>query len=171
MNTGTHHLCGFVAGLAAAAVLPLPLAQAVGLVAVSTVVSGGALSPDMDQRKWWRLLDKIVPDEWLGNGGPLQHRGITHWWGIPVAGVVLAVFTVGFPWWAWALTVGWASHIAGDAVFGAKSPGRGPGVPLGPWWGHHGAGFHSGGRGEIFVGRPVLVFLAVGFLLAMSGAK
>lgn len=171
MNTSTHRLCGFAAGLGAAAVLPMTPAEAVGAVAVAVLTAGGPLSPDMDQRKWWRLLDRVIPDEWLGNGGPLQHRGITHWWGVILTGVVVAVFTVGFPWWAAGLTAGWGSHLLGDAVYGARSPGRGPGVPLGPWWGHHGAGLHSGGRGEIFVGRPVLVFLATGLLLVLSGAR
>ena len=169
MNTVTHRMCGFTAGLGAVSVLPLTPAEAVGVVALSALVSGGHLSPDMDQRKWWRFLDKWLPDEWLGNGGPLQHRGITHWWGMILAGLVVAVFTVGVPWWVIGLTTGWGSHLLGDAVYGARSPGRGPGIPLGPWWGHHGAGFHSGGTGEILVARPVLALLSVAFLLVIGG--
>lgn len=169
MNTVTHRLCGFTAGLGAVAVLPLTPVEAVGVVVLSTVVAGGHMSPDMDQRKWWRILDKVLPDEWLGNGGPLQHRGITHWWGLVLAGLVVATFTVGFPWWVIGLTAGWGSHLLGDAVYGARSPGRGPGIPLGPWWGHHGAGFHSGGTGEIFIARPILVALSVAFLLIIGG--
>ena len=41
-----------------------------------------------DQIAEWKTVDRWVPDEWLGHDGPLQHRGITHWWGIPAAAAV-----------------------------------------------------------------------------------
>jgi hypothetical protein len=108
-------------------------------LAAGTVIAGaaghGILSPDVDQRG---LLADVIP------GG---HRGITHWWPIPVA-----------MWWAvLAVAIAWASHIAADAIFGA--------VPLTPrlrgGWVHSGIGLRTGGFTERWVARWVLLAIVV----------
>jgi membrane-bound metal-dependent hydrolase YbcI (DUF457 family) len=168
VNRATHRLAGAVAGLGVGLVEGWEPGRAVLGVGLSVLVSGGVLSPDMDQYGWWRFLDRWVPDEVLGRGGPLQHRGITHWWGLPVLVLVwLVVVGPGLLWPVLALLAGWGAHLVGDLLYGAEGPGRGPGIPMGLWWGHRGVGWHSGGRGEVWVARPVLVVLVVG-LLALS---
>jgi hypothetical protein len=73
-----HQLGGFVAGAALAMYAHQPLWVAVPSAAVASLTAGGRFSPDADQYKGWKLFDKYTPDELLGRGGPLQHRGITH---------------------------------------------------------------------------------------------
>ena len=177
----THTAVGALWGLAYAAALGLPPGPAVGCVALGMVTSGGqgrirlrlrgrkvyvsvsGFSPDIDQSPWWGLLARLIgactdPE----HPGPMRHRGITHWWGIPVA---LAVASFALPAWfplwaAHALILGWASHIWMDWVFGKAHARyvngrlvalyRGRGVPMAPWWGHRGLGFKVGGRLERF---------------------
>jgi hypothetical protein len=177
----THRTLGFVAGAGYghAAGLPWPLTLTAGAIAV--VTSAGRLSPDADQFRGWRLADRILPDELLGRGGPMQHRGITHWWGWPT--LLTAVWAAGVPLstggWSWlaggALLAGWWSHLVGDMVFGRAvgryarpdedqldgdpDPvygGRGPGVPLAPWWWHVGVGLKCGGLTEWLLGLALL---------------
>jgi hypothetical protein len=71
-----HHLAGFATGAALATLAHQPWWVAVGSACLASVTAGGVLSPDVDQFKLWRALDRWLPDEWLGEGGPLQHRGI-----------------------------------------------------------------------------------------------
>jgi hypothetical protein len=54
-----------------------PAWVAVGSACLASVTAGGIASPDVDQFRVWRALDRWLPDEWLGEGGPLQHRGIS----------------------------------------------------------------------------------------------
>lgn len=179
MNGPTHRLTGAATWLV---VSPLLTATPAGVLAggvVAVVCSGGrGWSPDADQGWLWRALDRWLPDEWMGEGGPLQHRGITHWWFWPVALLLVA-------WWlpvsltltagGWAGTmpmglplsavaVGWGSHILGDFLIGAEGGGREAGVPLGPWFWHVGLGFECDGLMERFI-RWALV-PAVGVLVA-----
>jgi membrane-bound metal-dependent hydrolase YbcI (DUF457 family) len=156
-----HQLGGFVAGAALAMYAHQPLWVAVPSAAVASLTAGGRFSPDADQYKGWKLFDKYTPDELLGRGGPLQHRGITHWWLIPAAvgaGLYVAGGGAWWVWWAWVLLAGWVSHLLLDFVFGQADPWahRGPGVPFWPWWGHHGVGLDAGGWLERRILVPVL---------------
>jgi hypothetical protein len=159
----THHLAGSACGLALAAALGWSPWQAGVSAAAATLTAGGRWSPDADQYRWWRRTDRVLPDELLGRGGPMRHRGITHWWGIPVlaALAVLLLVPAAWQWPLLALVTGWASHLAGDFVFGAACPyeHRGPGIPMAPWWRHRGMGFDSGGVLERAVVAPALVAL------------
>jgi hypothetical protein len=150
-----HYLAGFATGAALAMHAHQPAWVAVGSAGLAAVTAGGVLSPDVDQFKVWRALDRWLPDEWLGEGGPLQHRGLSHWWGIPAA-VAVWLYVSGGPWWAWMLLAGWVSHLAADWAFGKRAWGRGPGIPFLPWWGHRGLGGDAGGLLERFVLVPVL---------------
>jgi membrane-bound metal-dependent hydrolase YbcI (DUF457 family) len=153
-----HRLGGFVAGAALAAATHQPLWVAVASAGIATVAAAGRLSPDVDQFKGWRLADKLTPDEMLGKGGPLQHRGITHFWGLPLAASVAVSGSPGL-WIAWAALAGWVSHLLLDWAFGQADPWahRGPGIPVWPWWGHVGLGLDAGGLLERFVLTPALV--------------
>jgi membrane-bound metal-dependent hydrolase YbcI (DUF457 family) len=162
----THRALGFVAGAAYGQVTGLtwPLVLAAGGVAM--VTSAGRLSPDVDQYGWWQTADRMLPDEALGRGGPMQHRGITHWWGWPA--LVTAAWVLGFSGmpesggWLWlalgAAGAGWWSHLVGDLVFGQAGgfPPRGPGIPLMPWWAHVGVGVDCGGLLERVVGLALV---------------
>jgi len=155
VNGKGHYALGASAGLVYAQLAPVTWWQGILAVPVAAGVSYAAVSPDIDQSKLWRWLDKPVPDEALGNGGPMQHRGVSHWWGI------FAALT--WVWWTatprdlWfgllfavlgAVMAGWWSHLAADAVVGRAGQGRRAGVPLLPWWAHIGLGFKCGGPVE-----------------------
>jgi hypothetical protein len=164
----THHLVGMYAGAGLAWTTHAPLWHLPIAVGVASLFAGGRLSPDVDQYKAWRRLDKWLPDELLGHGGPLGHRRVSHFWGIPaVVGAALLVTHVLHPgpaWIAWAwlavgsAVAGWASHLAADYAFGKAcwQDGRGAGIPFAPWWAHHGLGFDSGGILERRILVPVL---------------
>ncbi|NLT53619.1 MAG: hypothetical protein GXX79_03410 [Actinomycetales bacterium] len=159
MTGATHRLLGMsvVLGLAVAQGWS-PLQAGAGTV-IGLAVSGGRLSPDMDQFRGWRLADRVLPDEALGQGGPMRHRGLTHWWGLPIlVAATVPVVPPGYRWLVLALLAGWCSHLLGDFLFGradARS-GRGPGIPLAPWWGHVGLGLDTGGGLESLVRSVVL---------------
>lgn len=185
---GTHHAGGAVAGLTAgggALLAGASVREVVVLAVTAAITGGGMLSPDVDQYRAWRTLDRWLPDELLGVGGPLQHRGISHWWGTMVglaalwAGLLVNVPTVH---WLWPVAAGqvagWASHLALDFVYGAQVRARsGPivvrgGVPLAPWWMHVGIRWRSGGLGSRFAG-VVLTGVAVAeaaLLIRWAGA-
>ena len=76
----------------------------------------------------------------------MRHRGVTHFWGLYLV-LSLAVYDVRPDWWwvAGAVLAGWWSHLVGDFLVGAPGQGRGPGIPLLPWWGHVGLGARCGG--------------------------
>nr|WP_088320311.1 metal-dependent hydrolase [Kineosporia sp. R_H_3] len=161
MMGSTHRALGFVAGAAFGS---------------ATVTAAGRLSPDADQYRGWRLADRVTPDELLGRGRPMQHRGITHWWAWPAA--ASAVLVLGdVPergGWVWlllcSLVAGWWSHLLGDLVFGRADgfSGRGPGVPVLPWWAHLGVGLRCGGLLERVTG-VALVPLGVWVVAASAG--
>jgi len=183
---GTHHAGGAVAGLTvagaalAAGASPWP---ALAVAVTATATGGGRLSPDVDQYRAWRRLDRWLPDELLGAGGPLQHRGISHWWGtalaLPVvlAGLLALVVPVG---WVWpvpaGVAAGWASHLALDYVFGATV--RTPegcvivraGVPAAPWWSHRGVHWPSGGTRSKVAGCLLTVTAVVQVVLIVHWA-
>ncbi len=157
----THRVLGASFGLGYGVWAGLPVVGVLGCGLLGTLTAAGATSPDVDQRRGWRLTDRLTPDELLGRGGPMQHRGITHWWGAALA-VTLAWWTALLPLegdggrgslvahGTGALLAGWWSHLAGDFVFGKADvrSGRGPGIPVLPWWGHVGLALDCGGRLE-----------------------
>jgi hypothetical protein len=169
MLTTTHRLTGAATGLAFAVGTGQPPGQALISMTVATVTSGGATSPDIDLRGGWRFVDKLLPDEYAGHGGPFRHRGLAHWWGVPalVAWWGLPLVPDSWHWVATAALLGWVSHLVGDFFFGkANRPqGRGPGIPVAPWWGHIGLGLDAGGRVE-----ELFRWLALPALLAWQGA-
>jgi hypothetical protein len=156
--------------------------QALAAAAVASQFAGGRFSPDADQYGSWEFWR--VPWRWFAkwvsswrcyarergrHGDPTQHRGITHWPGVPVLwSLVLAVLElVGAgtglapaqtPWWlVWAAIGGWSSHLLGDAIHGRGYRARGPGIPLAPWWNHHGVGLKSDGVTGYVLTLPVAV--------------
>lgn len=150
MDTGPHRVLAVGVVLAAAHTWSMPAGQVWVTGAVAALTGGGVLSPDVDNQRASRRLDGVLPDEILGGGGPLQHRGITHWWAWPA---LLAVFLTWGPavptvasWALWGVTAGWAAHLLGDFAQGAGNPqwGLKAGVPLGPWWWHVGTGIACG---------------------------
>lgn len=162
----THHAGGAAAGLAVghlgAVAAGWTPGQVLLLAATATVTAGGKLSPDLDQSKWWRRMDRWLPDEWLGGGGPLAHRNITHWWGTTVAlaagwATLLHYVPKLTPLWPVAVghVVGWLfGHLALDLVFGKQvhAPDGGiivrRGIPMMPWWAHRGGLARSGDIGS-----------------------
>lgn len=130
---------GAVAGWLLTGALPVsvqasmsgPARAAVAVLAAAGTIpmSGGKYSPDIDQFGVWKRWDRRLPDEWLGWGGPLRHRGITHWWGLPGA-------ATGAVWWAchrmplpaavllllvaWMPLAGVWSHLLSDYWIGAR---------------------------------------------------
>lgn len=158
MNGPTHALLGACAGIATATAMGLPVWQVACAVPLAMVASAGHTSPDMDQSAWWRLLDRWLPDEALGESGPMRHRGITHWWGLPLAAGLALLACAPGAWWAWALLAGWTSHLAGDFLFGANG-----GIPIMPWWGCIGLGLKVGGGVEAAT-RTFILPVALGVL-------
>lgn len=166
----THRAFGGLAGvtLAAAAGQPWPMVAMTGIVATAT--SNGPASPDMDQTRTWRRVTAVLPR------GMRRHRGLTHWWGLPVAAWVLVQqLPPDAHWPAYALLAGWVSHLVGDFVFGR--------LPLLPWGGpSFGVGLGTGGfveTGRVEVGgraRTVLPFgptrlvIAAALVWVLAGA-
>lgn len=165
MNGRSHRVLGAATFVATLPFLPLhgPGAQLVAGVAAVSSSSGRLLSPDADQGWLWHLIDSWLPDEAiLSDNGPMQHRGITHWFAWPALVLLAAyhlplILTIGVngqhtvfsaaPILA-GLGVGWGSHILGDFLVGAAGQGRAAGVPLGPWWWWIGTGAKCGGITE-----------------------
>lgn len=175
-----HRALGAVFGLGYGTAMGLPVVGALGCGVLATVTAAGRLSPDVDLQRGWRLADRWTPDELLGRHGPMQHRGLTHWWGLALAVTGL--------WWvallpladsgrgallahgAGALLAGWCSHLGADLLFGKadRRSGRGPGIPLLPWWGHVGLSLNVGGVLERLVSVALWV-VAAGQVLDLVG--
>lgn len=171
MEGTTHRLLGACGGVWLGATAGWSWPQIVAAGWLATLTAGGRTSPDIDQDWLWHLADRLLPDEWLGNHGPLQHRGIAHWWGLPAAaaGIAWTMVPGRYLWLAWALIVGWASHLVGDYLFGRPGQGRGAGIPFAPWWHHRGLGLTVGGRLEKVVAWTLpFVILLQGFLVVRS---
>lgn len=128
----SHRLAGALAGAWFAHQAGLPWSMTAMTSLIATVTSNGPTSPDVDQTKTWRDAAKAAP--WL-----LGHRNLSHWWGLPaVAWWAAATYLPGEAQWpAYALLVGWVSHLVGDAIFGR--------VPLLPWGCMVGLGLDTGG--------------------------
>lgn len=164
MRTITHRLTGATGALTWALTAPHhvdvgPIHATIGhtlstphtlvLVAAAVATSGGALSPDVDNQRWWKAT--------IGQlSGAFAHRRLTHWWGIPA--LAAAILTTDIPSLtvtsptvtvaAWGAILGWTLHILGDAVFGAACVGRGPGIPITPTRHHVGIGLKADGITE-----------------------
>lgn len=149
MNGPHHSMIGASTGASIAALSGHGIGWVIAGALIAGATSAGPTSPDMDQDHRWQRLDGATPDEALGGGGPLKHRGITHWWALPVVASMIL-------WWsdirltvdgaAWPIegalflgAVGWASHIVADAVFGQG------GVPLVGWFGNVGVELEQDG--------------------------
>lgn len=162
-----------------------PLPVAAGSALIATLTSGGRrFSPDLDQSRWWINTARYLPgprDARDGSpDGIMGHRGITHWWGIPlVAAVVywpfLYVLPTSIAWVPVALWAGWTSHLLGDIPFGR--------IPVLPWAGKMAPKIGpkrksalakkllaTGGPVEMYVARPAFVLGLVGLTyLAVRG--
>jgi membrane-bound metal-dependent hydrolase YbcI (DUF457 family) len=152
-----HRIAGVVAWFAA---VP-PLGVHGWPVAAGAVVAGatahGRLSPDADQFHW---LAKVIP------GG---HRGITHWWVFPLAGIWWATYLIGpYRWELAVISIAWASHIITDAVFGK--------VPILPKlfkghghsrWVYLGLGLKTGGKIEYWVAVPAFILFGLWSVLTI----
>jgi len=168
MNGTTHRLLGASSGVALGTVAGWGWPQIVAAGWLATLTASGPTSPDLDQHRLWHLLDRLLPDEWLGRNGPLQHRGLAHWWGLPASAGALAWSSLPnrYVWLAYALLAGWASHLVGDWFFGRPGQGRGPGIPFAPWWNHRGLGLAVGGILERVVAWLLpLLMLVQGYLV------
>ena len=163
MTRTGHRLLGATSGLGLAAIGGLHPVEACVLAGTAALV---APWPDVDQRRWWR--------ESFGQWRPLQHRRLTHWWGLPTLALLL-FFVVSGPvaWLLGAALVGWYSHLVGDWMFGKRGPAitgwRGPGIPLAPWWGYHGLGLRCGGNIEKYAAWPVLAVALVVQTAVLTG--
>jgi hypothetical protein len=142
-----------------------PVESGVGAV-VAALASWG---PDVDQLAGWKTIDRPLPDELLGNGGPMKHRGITHFWLWPVlAGMAAYHADMGDAGWViWALIWGWTSHLIGDWLFGISPHG----IPVLPWWCHWGLGLDSGGRFERWLFLPALTGGVCWWLTGWPGSE
>jgi hypothetical protein len=138
----SHRLLGALAGASYAAASGQPRSLVAMTALVATATSNGPASPDGDQTgQWWPAVTAFAPT-WVH-----RHRGLLHWWGLPVlAWWLVPLLDPQAQWAAHALIVGWASHIAGDAVFGR--------VPLAPWG--HNAGFGLDTDGALESGVRIL---------------
>lgn len=152
VNGPTHRQLGFLAGAAVA----LGDHQPVVGVALSGVYASasahGWLSPDVDQTEAWMRVRQVArPLLPRSKQRLLNHRYLSHWWGLPVVGgYAVSLLPPEFAWSALMLVVGWASHLVGDFVFGEGPHG---GIPLLPWGRHVGLHMDTGGFWETGVAR------------------
>lgn len=178
-----HRAVGASWGLTFGMVAGLPAWQTVAAAGISSTFAAGRwLSPDVDQHPLWRIADDLIPDEWLdryriphwtpGKGGPLQHRGASHWWGWQLMwAVVIAAWWPPYWWILAAVVTGWTSHIFADFLWGMGHPesGRPGGVPMAPWWGHIGLEWDVGGAWEKLFTRVVMPVVLFGQGLWLVG--
>jgi membrane-bound metal-dependent hydrolase YbcI (DUF457 family) len=130
VNGNGHLAAAAMSAVAVSAHLDQPLWQRALSPAIALAT---AKAPDVDNSRWWQELRQHVPIKVVRSA--LNHRGITHWWGVPLA-----------LWWAqddpsWvfvALITGYASHLVADALFGKT------GVPLVGWGWHVGLRLQMG---------------------------
>ena len=152
METTTHRRVGLATAMVAAHLHPLPVIGIALSAGAAWLFSGGATSPDVDNQPAAKTLDRWLPDEWLGHGGPLGHRRLAHWWGLPaLAAAAWQRHPPADPglltWVVWGALLGWCSHLAGDFAFGQGNGrvGLARGVPAGPWFWHIGLGWKADG--------------------------
>ena len=173
METRAHRHVAVAVAVGAAHLHSIPLAGVAVSALCAAITAGGWTSPDVDNQPLAKEFDSLVPDEVLGNGGPLGHRRLAHSWLLPAAA-----------WWAWgrnavgvptwALCVpegalyGWVSHLVMDLVFGERGYGHPKGVPLFLWWGHVGFGRPNEGPLALWTSRAAVIlslWWAIGLVL------
>ena len=158
METKHHRPVGVALALGMAHIHHIPPLGVAVTVATAAVAAGGWTSPDLDNSGWWKRLDRWLPDEWLGGGGPLAHRGLLHSWMIPAVVWVAALHLSGVSGWlVLGVAYGWASHVAADGIFGHGGYGHGKGIPLVLWFCHVGGWFRADGWPERCAGRLAYV--------------
>lgn len=121
----THRLWGGLCGVTVASATGQPWSMVAMTGVVATATAHGWSSPDVDLTRPWITVRKVIPHP-LDN--LLNHRALSHWWGVPVA----AWWGIGHlptdaQWPTYALLIGWVSHLLGDFLFGR--------LPLLPWGG------------------------------------
>jgi hypothetical protein len=182
-----HRSGGVIAGLAFGMAAGLNPVQTLACAGIGSVFAAGRwFSPDVDQHPLWRIVDELIPDELLdrrripgwspGKGGPLQHRGCSHWWGWHVMWTALIVAWWPPYWWALqAVVVAWVSHLILDFCWGMghAESGRRGGIPIMPWWGHVGIEWDVGGAWEKFVTAFVMpvVIVVQGLFVVGLGSR
>lgn len=130
-----HRVFGALAGASVATLAgqPWPMVAMTSLVATST--SNGPTSPDLDQTALWQRLTGWAPTRIR------KHRGLTHWPELALlAWLLIDRLPADAHWPAYALLIGWVSHLIGDALFGE--------IPLGLGSVEVGCGLKTGGRLE-----------------------
>lgn len=130
MNRTAHHELGALTGGWLALITNEHPRQLVMTITLVTITSGGKLSPDCDQYKFWRWARTIEAG---------QHRMLTHWWGLPALALLACAMLPALvsdivSRWAF----GWLSHLLGDFVFGDACNKHGAGIPMLPWGCHVG---------------------------------
>lgn len=148
----SHRVAGVVAWLGVCAAVGADGWPLLDGLFIAALTSHGAFSPDMDQPYYWTA--RFIP------GG---HRAVTHWWVWPVLLAVVAwwwrfsLLPAGQLWWIpGAVAAAWASHIAGDAIFG-----RVPVWPRARGWRYRGLRLRTGGGVERWVAVPLMVLVGV----------
>lgn len=120
----THRTLGFLCGVAVASAADQPWSMVAMSGLVASATSHGWASPDVDQTEPWVRVRQALPKP---HARLLNHRCLSHWWGLPLAAYPAA--QVGLPaeavWPATMLLVGWVSHLLGDLLFGE--------LPVDPW--------------------------------------
>ena len=77
----THRLFGALAGAGAATITGHSTPEVVMTALVATATAHGWSSPDVDQTEAWRAIARLAPGR---AAGLFKHRGVTHWWGLPL---------------------------------------------------------------------------------------
>lgn len=153
----THRVFGALCGAAVATYQGETFTMIAMTSLVATATAHGWSSPDVDQTEPWETVRAVLPRP---AAKLMNHRALTHWIGVP------ALAWLGFgqlppeahmP--AFALLIGWCSHLLGDFIFGV--------IPLLPWGSPKvGVGFKTGGFVEKWIALPACAFALVYLLYA-----
>ena len=168
----THYQFGFLAGVTYGTLAGQDLGMTFASGVIATATAHGKGSPDMDQSPLWVKVRQALPDSC---DQVMNHRELTHWWGLPVlAAALIPTLAPSTQWPMWALLVGWVSHLLGDLLFGE--------LPVWPGGKQHvGLGLDTGGfleTGTVKVGGrqrtvipfgPVRVLIGVGIVAVLVG--
>ena len=130
MNAEGHRAVAAVSWLGVAPLLGVDRPLTLAGVGMAVAFSEGVTSPDIDNTWAAKKVDALVPGR-----DPSRHRELAHWWLIPVLAWLVIWRHVDDPQaqvLLWAGVVGWASHLAADAVFGQAGYGTRAGIPVVP---------------------------------------
>lgn len=161
----THRMFGALCGAATATTAGQQWEMIAMTSVVATATAHGWSSPDVDQTELWVKVRKVIPHP---VDDLLNHRALTHWWGLPaLAWWGIQNMPVEAQWPAFALLIGWVSHLLGDVIFGKL-----PVDPMGRWTfglGLDTDGFLETGRARVFGRtRTVLPFGPTRLLIAAA---